>query len=81
MRPNPARGPVEMRWARVGMASRIEVFDLAGALRFRADVASGAEQLMWSGTDAGGRALPGGIYFVRRTAGSMQESARLVLVR
>lgn len=81
VRPNPAGGEVEMRWARSETPSRIEVFDVTGALRYRADVEAGVSELRWSGEDAARHALPGGIYFVRRSTGTAQEHARVVLTR
>lgn len=81
VRPNPTRGAVELRWARTSAAGRIEVFDLAGSLRWRAELAPGAEQMLWSGADSNGQRLPGGIYFVRHMGDGVAESVRLVLVR
>ncbi len=81
VRPNPTRGAVELRWARSTTAGRIEVFDLAGSLRYRAELAPGVERLLWSGVDSAGRALPGGVYFVRHTSGRLEEGARLIVVR
>jgi hypothetical protein len=79
--PNPSRGAVELRWERAAIPCRIEVFDLAGALRFRADLPAGTTELRWAGEDLEHRTLPRGVYFARRTAGAAHQLARLVLVR
>ncbi len=76
--PNPANGSVEMSWSRGSIPSRIEVFDLSGALRFRTDLPPEATAFRW--TNVAGAASPGGVYFVRRTAGDVVEHARLVIL-
>jgi hypothetical protein len=77
--PNPARGTVEMRWARSGTPSRIQVFDVAGALRYETTVPAEVNAFHWQGADGVQRKLPGGVYFVRRASGAVTEHARLVL--
>lgn len=79
--PNPARGTVEMRWSRSDTPSRIQVFDVAGALRYETVVAADVDAFHWLGADAAQRKLPGGVYFVRRTSGAVTEHARVVLAR
>ncbi len=76
--PNPANGSVEMRWPRGSAPSRIEVFDLSGALRLRTDLPPEATAFRW--TNVAGVASPGGVYFVRRTAGDVVEHARVVIL-
>jgi hypothetical protein len=79
--PNPSQRDVEMHWARSNVPSRIEVYDLTGALRFRSELPGETTQFRWAGEDGAHRALPGGVYFVRRTAGDVVENARVVIAR
>ena len=81
VQPNPARGGVDFRWEPSSVPSSVDVFDVAGRLRYHADVPAGVGALGWSGGDAGDHALPGGLYFVRRVSGPTQEHTRVVLAR
>lgn len=68
-------------------AERVDlgVYDLAGrrvADLHRGPLAAGGHAFRWTGTDAAGRELPGGVYFVRlRRADGSQPQVRCVLVR
>jgi hypothetical protein len=64
---------------------RLEIFDPAGR-RVRtllADVtlAAGRHEIVWSGDDDRGRALPSGVYVCRLRAGDAGDRRRLTLVR
>ncbi|MCC6652614.1 MAG: right-handed parallel beta-helix repeat-containing protein [Candidatus Eisenbacteria bacterium] len=79
--PNPTRGATELRWSGGGAACRVEVFDVTGALRLRAELPAGTRSWRWNGNDGAQRALPGGTYWVRRTEGLVREHARVTLTR
>jgi hypothetical protein len=66
-------GPVELT-----------VHDVSGRLVRRLE--SGARQrgthaVRWDGADSRGRIVPGGVYFVRLSAGSLASTGRLTLTR
>ncbi len=63
---------------------RVQVFDTAGRLvRTLIDgvMTRGAHQVQWNGTDAGGRAVPSGIYFSRIQDQGQTLTRRMTLVR
>jgi hypothetical protein len=77
-RPNPARGRVEIGF-RIPVPSsvRLEVFDVSGRrLRVVADrpFNSGLHTVRWDGRDAGGRAAPGGVYYLRMSTGGFSST-------
>lgn len=78
-RPNPAGASVDFEWPADSQPSRIEVFDLAGAVRFHAELPGGTRSLRWNGRDTDGRELPRGVYFVRRSWGAQRQQTRVVL--
>ncbi len=66
-------------------ALTVAVYDVAGRLvrtlaAGRVE-AAGRHTLRWDGTDAGGRALPGGVYLVRMRADGVVVTRRAMLVR
>ena len=61
----------------------LAVYDVAGRLVRKVDAGrleAGAHSLHWDGTDAGGRRMSSGVYFVSLTAGRESLSAKTVLV-
>ena len=63
---------------------RIELFDVRGRMVRRlddADSIAGERTVAWDGRDDGGRALPGGIYFVRLDAAGTVVQKRVSLLR
>jgi hypothetical protein len=83
-RPNPARGPIEVDWARSEVATEaVEVRDLEGRrIRYLSwdRTGSGGGTARWDGRDASGRPAPGGIYFVRGLSAANRPSFRVRLV-
>jgi|GEM_PF-5966469 len=83
--PNPFRGRVSIRFyaPRAGHV-RLDVFDLAGRrvhTLLDREVEPGWKDVLWSGHDAGGLALPSGAYLCRLEGFGRVESCRLSLVR
>ena len=79
--PNPATGAARLA-CEVPAASRarLEVYDGAGRLvRNLAGLTTGQQTVTWDRTDAFGRRVAAGAYFVRLTAGSDTRAARLLL--
>jgi hypothetical protein len=83
--PNPVHHGTTVAFT---IASRVDVqlnvYDLRGArvrtLENRA-FEPGRYQVAWNGRDDGGRQLPRGVYFVHFSAGDVQNSRRVVLMR
>jgi len=80
--PNPARGRVVLRLA-APCPSRTagRVFDPCGRMVHRFELEPGTETWEWDGTDASGRALAGGTYFVELRGGAPAGRVRLLLTR
>jgi len=86
--PNPARGPTRLS---LGIGSREQgaqvsvcVHDLAGRLVrvvHEGALEPGVHELVWDLRDAGGRAVPSGLYLVRAEAGAFRAVRRLIVVR
>ncbi|HEY6867162.1 MAG TPA: FlgD immunoglobulin-like domain containing protein, partial [Candidatus Eisenbacteria bacterium] len=67
-----------------GARAQVIVLDLAGRLvRTLVDgpLPAGTHRLTWDLRDAGGRAVPAGVYLVRAEAGRFSAVHRLVVVR
>ena len=83
--PNPSHGRLSMVVDLAQAAdSRVEVFDLRGALirtLMRGSQAAGRYEVTWDGLDAGGRAAPNGLYLVRMRAGAYRATRSVLLVR
>ncbi|MDD3643410.1 MAG: right-handed parallel beta-helix repeat-containing protein, partial [Candidatus Krumholzibacteria bacterium] len=85
IRPNPFSRTtrIEYELSRRGSA-RIEIFDLAGR-RVKVwklpPAGPGVFAVEWGGADDGGRELVSGVYFCRFTAGALEQSAKIVLIR
>jgi len=62
----------------------LDIFDVRGRLvttLAQGFVTSGRHDVVWTGTDADGRAMPSGVYFARLIIDDRVEHARLTLVR
>ena len=82
--PSPSRGgvPFDFAVSAPGGESSVEVFDVSGrrvAEVFRGPRAPGAWTARWRGTDAQGRRVPQGTYFVLVRSGGRATSARFVV--
>jgi HYDIN/CFA65/VesB family protein len=66
----------------VGMAVRLEIFDVRGRLvriLLSDDLEVGKYRVNWNGRDQAGGIVPRGVYLVRLVAGDMRETRKLVL--
>ncbi len=82
--PQPAAGPVTLRVAAPGgRATRFEIFDVAGrrVALLAGAAAQGVGEATWDGRDAGGRALPTGVYLVLATSGAVAQRGAVRLLR
>jgi hypothetical protein len=83
--PNPAVGPVAVRFTLPGAGpAKVAVYDSGGRLARVLDadpLAEGIRELSWAGTDASGRRMPAGVYFVRLDTRSGTRSVKLTLAR
>jgi hypothetical protein len=78
--PNPASGASLVSWSGAAGGVRVEVLDARGRRVARAESAAGFWN--WSGSDAAGRTLPAGVYFVRATDSDHRTAVqRVVRVR
>jgi hypothetical protein len=82
--PNPVTSHVTFRF-QIASASRVslEVYDLTGRRVHHDDagpMAAGAHELTWSGRSRSGERVPGGIYFVRLTAGVEHDRQTFVVL-
>ena len=66
-------------------AARLHIYDATGRLvsdlSSRLSAAGYQPSIMWNGCDECGKALPNGIYFVRLTAGGIEQVEKAVIVR
>jgi probable HAF family extracellular repeat protein len=83
--PNPARGPVDVRFSLSrGARTRIAVYDIHG--RRVAELADGAfsagtHAVRWDGRDAAGQPVAPGLYLVRAASGAEATQAKVVIER
>ena len=83
--PNPASGSVAIRFALpVAGAARVAAHDASGrlvrVLTFGV-FSAGEHEVAWSGTDASGRRLPTGVYFVRVETARETAKLKITLVQ
>jgi len=83
--PNPFRTGTSIRFAlpRAGPV-RLDVFDVAGrrvATPLDGPRPAGVHVLAWNGTDASGRPVAAGVYFVRLQAGGTVRAAKVLRLR
>jgi hypothetical protein len=82
--PNPTQGGAALRFTLgQGGVVRGEIFDLQGRCvrELSGRFAPGAQSLHWDGRDAGGRAVPGGVYLYRLGDGAGAREGRILIVR
>jgi hypothetical protein len=77
--PIPARSRVTFSHQHPSGFAYVEVFDARGARQWRADLNPGQSEVVWNGTDAGGRRARAGIYFARLTEPGQISKTRIVL--
>lgn len=80
--PNPASGPqtIELSIAAGARGGRVELFDAAGRLVWRAPLdrlEPGTKSLLWNGLDLSGRRVPPATYVVRLSGGAPDAAAAL----
>jgi len=82
-RPHPIAGSAVIEWSAPRAAhAELRVHDAAGRLvsrPFAGSIAAGVTSLSWSATDAAGRRLSPGIYFLTLQAGSQRAVRRIVV--
>ena len=78
--PNPFRNATDIEFA--GAPGRVVVHDVRGRLvrSWEGLGVAGSRSLRWDGTDARGRAVASGIYFVRTVGAGSREAAPLRIV-
>jgi hypothetical protein len=83
--PNPVSSTTRVAFVLAAPApARIELFDAAGRRRAALDagvLAAGAHAFDWSALARSGEPLGSGIYAARATAGGVEQTARVVLLR
>ncbi len=83
--PNPARTLVAIRYTLdAERQTLLQVHDLAGRVvrtLCAAGMKRGAYSITWNGTDARGRPLANGVYFLKFSAGDYRATEKLVLQR
>jgi hypothetical protein len=83
--PNPTRGGVALSFQTApGARSRVEVFDVAGRRVREMDMGvgdGGVRSAIWDGLDGNGSRAPGGVYWLRLSAGGRRVSQRVVMLR
>lgn len=82
---NPARGAASIALTMPARADvDLAVFDLRGSFVRRltsGERGAGRHALTWDGTNAAGRAMGAGIYFVRATSGGKSTAVKIALAR
>jgi len=75
--PNPTRGSISIRMAVPGTQMvEVGVYDVLGQLIWRNELkgsGGGIHSLDWDGRNSSGRPVSAGIYFVRISAGRIQQ--------
>lgn len=84
-RPNPSIGPARIAFELPHAAQvRLRIYDAAGrVVNQLADgpLAGGRHDVVWTGLDATGRRVPGGVYFSELEVDGVRESRRMVQLR
>ncbi len=84
-RPNPMRGAASISYSlpKPGHVA-LDVYDVSGRhVRSLLDETrpAGAGTVVWDGRNVDGSLLPGGVYFLRLTAGDLSQTRKVVLAR
>jgi len=87
-RPNPFRPGANLTSITFRLANpseaKVVIYDAAGRqvrTLFQGPMRSGAHTLVWNGLDDGGREVGAGVYFYRLTAGVVEQSRRMTIVK
>jgi uncharacterized protein (TIGR03118 family) len=83
--PTPAAGAMTAAFSlpRAG-GVRLSIFDVTGrevAVLAQQSYPAGTHEVVWNGLDGTGRALPGGMYYMRIQAPSGEKTARVAILR
>jgi hypothetical protein len=78
--PEPSRGLVRFAWPASSEATRLEIYDAQGALRWSTDVPAASSGFTWRLKDIPGRALQPGVYFARLSGRAGLGACRLTIV-
>ena len=83
--PNPFSTSTAIRWQLNDNSNlTLQVFDITGRLvrdlSQQSSVSGNQSSVIWNGTDARGRKLPSGVYFVTLTTETLSETQKIILV-
>jgi flagellar hook assembly protein FlgD len=63
----------------------IEIYDASGRLvkwlNLESSIENQGSAISWRGDDDAGMKLPGGVYFIKLTAGNLEETKKVLLIR
>ena len=79
--PNPARDVVELAWRVDQGPITVSIVDVGGRVVFSRRTELGEGSLVWAGRDAAGNPVAAGVYWVRLSARSGEQTRRLVWMR
>jgi len=80
--PSPTPGPTRLVFsAPLTEERRIQVVDVQGRAVATLTAPRGATDVRWAGTDAGGRAVPAGLYLARIATSEVFQTARILIAR
>lgn len=83
--PNPFSGSTVVHWQSTDGPVTLRVFDVAGrlvrTLVDRSPITSSSNSIRWAGTDASGRPVASGIYFLQMSTPSATVTRKMVLLR
>ena len=79
--PLPSSEYMRFSWAPESLQVRLEVFDVAGAVRWSSRPSPGVTNFSWDGRGSNGSPLAPGAYYARKIVGDRQSSARIVIVK
>jgi flagellar hook assembly protein FlgD len=83
--PNPVRAATDISFVLPAKSPvRLSVHDVAGRLvatLLEGERTAGAHRVTWSGADAAGRSVPGGVYFYRLATSEETYTKRLTVIR
>jgi len=83
--PNPFEETITIEWRGVPVTGiQVSIHDVTGRLLKSVvvqEALSGKGALVWDGTDAQGRRVPSGVYFLRAESAGAVETRKIVLLR